>query len=269
MSTDRISLSKGELRRENIMRLLKLQGKVTIQEITEKFGCSEPTARRDLDLLEKQGGIIRSFGGAQLDASPIAFEASFTDKQQLLLLEKEAIARTAAAMVQQGDIVGLTGGSTTFLIARMLKQHQGITVVTNAVNIAMELSDSEGVQVVLTGGVMRRKSFELCGPLAEKVLEGLHIGKMFMGIDGFTVEAGMTTFSEQEAVIGALMLKRAATSYAVFDHTKAGKNSLFSIAPLTALKGCITDQKLPDAMTKYLKAHRIELFVAEKEQMEV
>lgn len=262
-------MSKGEIRRESIMRLLKLQGKVTVQEITDKFGCSEPTARRDLDVLEKQGGIIRSFGGAQLDTSPISFEASFTDKQQLLLLEKEAIARTAASMVQEGDIVGLTGGTTTFLIARMLKMHQGITVVTNAVNIAMELSDCEGVQTVLTGGVMRRKSYELCGPLAEKVLEGLHIGKMFMGIDGFTVEAGMTTFSEQESVIGKMMLERAAQTFAVFDHTKVGKTSLFSIAPLTSLAGCITDRKLPDGMANYLRAHGIELHVATMAHMEV
>jgi DeoR family transcriptional regulator, aga operon transcriptional repressor len=269
MSMDRGRLSKGEIRRENIMKLLKHQGKVTIQEITDKFGCSEPTARRDLDLLDKQGGIIRSLGGALLDASPLSFEASFTDKQQLLLLEKEAIAQSAASMVKEGDIVGLTGGTTTFLIARMLKMHQGITVVTNAVNIAMELSDCEGVQIVLTGGVMRRKNYELCGPLAEKVLEGLHIGKMFMGIDGFTIEAGMTTFSEQESVIGEMMLKRSVQTFAVFDHTKVGKTSLFSIAPLTALRGCITDQKLPDGMANYLQAHGIELHVAKKVQMEV
>lgn len=256
-------LSKGEIRRNNIIKLLKNQGKATVQEIVERYQCSEATARRDLDLLEKQGEIIRSLGGAQLSISNPIIEASFVDKQRLLWAEKEAIAQKAASLVEEGDIVGLTGGTTTFLIARHLKSFQRITVVTNAVNIAMELSDSEGVQVVLSGGVMRQKSFELCGPLAEKVLNSTHIGKMFMGIDGVTIEQGMTTFSEQEAVIGELMLKRATKTFAVFDHTKVGKASLFSIAPLTSLAGCITNQELPEHISVFLKQYDVKFFLAE------
>ncbi|SDC18646.1 transcriptional regulator, DeoR family [Paenibacillus sp. UNCCL117] len=256
--------SKGDRRREQIMNLLKRQGRVTIQEMIEKFDCSEATARRDLDVLERQGGIIRSLGGAQLE-SPAASgrEISFFEKKQLLWLEKEAIAAQAAKLVEEGDVVGLTGGTTTFLIARELKLRRGITVVTNAVNIAMELSESDGVQVVLTGGVMRRNSFELCGPLAERIIEGINIGIMFMGIDGIAEEQGLTTFSEQEADIARLMLKRSLRSYAVFDHTKAGRTSLFSMAPLTTLTGCITN-KIPDEpLRAFLEANGIALHLAE------
>ncbi|TVY00287.1 DeoR/GlpR family DNA-binding transcription regulator [Paenibacillus cremeus] len=260
--------SKGEERRERLLQMLKRQGKITIQEITEKLNCSEATARRDLDLLEKQGGIIRSLGGAQLDNSLSSGgkELHFHEKEQLLLLEKEAIAVRAAAMIQEGDVVGLSGGTTTFLIARELKLKRGITVVTNAVNIAMELSDSEDIQVVLTGGVLRRNSYELCGPLAEKIVENINIGIMFLGVDGITEEQGLTTFSEQEAQIGRLMLKRSRASYAVFDHTKAGRVSLFSIAPLDELKGCITNAMVDEGLRTVLNQQGIELILAESDR---
>lgn len=256
-------LSKGERRRAGILTLLKQQGKVNVQEIVERFACSEATARRDLDLLEKQGSVIRSIGGALLDTSPAFAESSFQEKRSVLWLEKEAIAAKAAAMVEPGDIVGLTGGTTTFLIARQLKFHTDMTVVTNAVNIAMELADSEGVQVVLTGGVMRKKSYELCGPLAESVVGNIHITKMFMGVDGVSLHAGVSTYSEQEAQIARLMLSRSAQGYAVFDHSKLEKTSLFSIVPLTALKGVITDRLEQRAVRDYLAKHGLELHEAE------
>lgn len=258
MSED-MNLSKGDKRRDSIMKLLKRQGKVTIQEIIETFHCSEATARRDLDMLEKQGGIIRSIGGAQLEGSTYPREVPFGEKQELLLLEKEAVAKLAAGMVEEGDIVGLTGGTTTFLIARALKQSKGITVVTNAVNIAMELAESSGVQVVLTGGVMRSNSYELCGPLAEKVLENINISKMFVGIDGVTAEQGITTYSELEAEIARLMIKRALHTYAVFDYTKLGKISLFNIAPLHSLKGCITNAQIKEGFQQRVKEIGVEL----------
>ncbi|MFC6227498.1 DeoR/GlpR family DNA-binding transcription regulator [Paenibacillus allorhizosphaerae] len=256
-------ISKGERRRAGIMTLLKQQGKVSIPEIIERFECSEATARRDLDLLEKQGNIIRTLGGAQLDTTLTSGETSFNEKRNLLWLEKEAIAAKAASMVEKGDIVGLTGGTTTFLIARALKFHNDITVVTNAVNIAMELADSDGVQVVLTGGVMRNKSFELCGPLAESIVNNIHIGKMFMGIDGISIDPGVTTFSELEAQIARLMLSRASQCYAVFDHTKIDKISLFAIAPLTEFKGFVTNRLESPAMLDYIEKHRMELHLTE------
>lgn len=263
MSQQSQVLSKGDKRRESIMQLLKKQGRITIQEIVDTLGCSEATARRDLDVLEKQGGIIRSFGGAQLDPGLTGRELPFQEKKELLLLEKEAVARKAASLVREGDVVALTGGTTTFLIARELRMHSRITVVTNAVNIAMELSGCEGVQVVLTGGVMRHNSYELCGPLAEKIVDSIHISKMFMGIDGISSEAGLTTFNELEADIARLMLKRSREMYAVFDHTKVGRASLFGVAPLDSLHGCVTNQAPSGELAAQLRRLDIPVYVAE------
>lgn len=256
-------LSKGDKRREAIMQEIKRQGKITVQEIIDTFHCSEATARRDLDLLVKKGGLFRSLGGVRLDT--VSIELPFNEKRELLLLEKEAIAEKAASMVEPGDIVGLTGGTTTFLIARHLKRHRHITVVTNAVNIAMELADS-GVQIVLTGGVMRSNSFELCGPLAEKIVESLNIGKMFMGVDGITAEHGLTTFSEQEADIARLMIKRSIQTIAVFDRTKVGRTSLFSAAPLSTVSACITDAPVGGSVADMLGRLGIPVHVAGADQ---
>jgi DeoR family transcriptional regulator of aga operon len=254
-------LSKGDKRRQNIMNLLKRQGKITIQEIIEHFDCSEATARRDLDEL-KYAGIIRSLGGAQLEGYSEGKEVPFQDKRQHLRLEKEAIAAKAASLIEEGDVIGLTGGTTTFLIAKAIKFRKNITVVTNAVNIAMELSEGEDIQVVLTGGVMRKNSYELCGPLAEKTVEDLNIGKMFLGVDGVTVQQGITTFSETEAFIAKLLMERSLQTIAVFDHTKVGKASLFGIAALSSLHGCITDQTLDDALDTHLQKSQVELYIA-------
>jgi DeoR family transcriptional regulator of aga operon len=139
-------------------------------------------------------------------------------------------------------------------------------VVTNAVNIAMELSEGSDVQVVLTGGVMRRNSYELCGPLAEKTVEGLNISKMFLGVDGLAIQQGITTFSELEADIAKMLIQRSLQTYAVFDHTKVGKASLFGVAPLDCLYACITNQALDEEFAAYLKQLQIELYIADSNE---
>ncbi|SFK72398.1 transcriptional regulator, DeoR family [Paenibacillus sp. 1_12] len=257
-------LTKGEERRSRIMNALKAHGRLTIQEIIEKFNCSEATARRDLDVLVKKEGVIRTIGGAQWEGFTANREASFQEKKQLLWLEKEAIATASASLIEEGDVIGLSGGTTTFLIAKAIKNKRNITVVTNAVNIAMELADSEGVQVVLTGGVMRKNSFELCGPLAEKVVEDLNIGKMFLGADGLSLEHGVTTYSELEAQIGQLLLKRSKTRIAVLDHSKIGKASLFGIVPLSSLDICVTDAVLDPELATALAQAKVTVYLADQ-----
>jgi DeoR family transcriptional regulator of aga operon len=257
------TLSKGELRREKVLNFLKTHGRITLQEMIDGFDCSEATARRDLDLMEKSGVIIRTLGGALYEGGTYSREVPFHEKKQHLWLEKEAIAAKAASLVNVGDIVGLTGGTTTFLIAKALKDKPGITVVTNAVNIAVELAEAEGIQVVVTGGVMRNKSFELCGPLAEKMLEEINITKMFIGIDGIKAEQGLTTYSELEAQIAKLLIKCSSQSIAVFDHTKADRASLFHIAPLTSIHACVTDADLDDNLMKEIKNSKVTLYKAE------
>jgi DeoR family transcriptional regulator of aga operon len=249
-------------RQEQALAYLERYGSISLAEMTEKFDCSEATARRDLDDLEKTGRVIRTMGGgAKYEGGGIIREVPFREKQSELFREKEAIAEKAASLVEEGDVIGLTGGTTTFLIAKALKKRRNITVVTNAVNIAMELAESDELQVVLTGGVLRNKSFELCGPLAEQTVRALNIHKMFMGIDGIT-EQGVSTYSELEANIASLLMKRSDRTIAVFDRTKIGKSSLFHVAALTELHACITDEKPAAQLYEALDHRNVKVYTA-------
>lgn len=235
--------SKGELRRAKMLERIKEGGKATIDELIQATDSSIATVRRDLEVLEKSRQIIRTIGGAIYDENGGRnAELAFADKRFVNSAGKERIAAKAAALVQEGDVVCLTGGTTTFLIARALKHRRNITIVTNAVNIANELIDAEGVQVVVTGGVMRHKSSELIGPLAESMIEKLNIAKMFLGVDGVSREHGFTTHSELEARIAQLLIARTSEVYAVFDTAKRDKSALFTILPYDAATGFITDQ---------------------------
>lgn len=256
-------LSKGRRRREQLMTVLKQQGRISVQEIVERFGVSEATARRDLDAMERTEPLIRTIGGAKYDGLHATRDVPFAEKTGLSYLEKERIAATAASLILEGDIVGLSGGTTNFLLAKLLKARRGITVVTNAVNIAMELAGSD-IAVMVTGGMMRHNSFELCGPLGEELIGRLHIGKMFMGVDGVSAASGVTTYSEQEAQIAKALMARSQATYAVFDHTKVDRTSLFAIAPLSGLQGLITDEPLAGDLAREAAANGIDVVLAEQ-----
>ncbi|WP_274652215.1 DeoR/GlpR family DNA-binding transcription regulator [Paenibacillus humicola] len=256
-----VQTSKGQLRRERLLNVLKRQGRITIQEVVERFGVSEATARRDLELMEKSGPVIRTMGGAMYDGMNAVRELPFAEKEGLSYVEKERIAGAANELIEEGDVVGLSGGTTNHFLAKLLKTRRGITVVTNAVNVAMELGGSD-IQVVVTGGIMRHNSFELCGPLGEGMIAHLNIAKMFLGVDGVSSTGGITTYSEQEAQIAKAMMARSQATYAMFDHTKIGRTSLFSIAPLGSLQGLITDRPLPPQLSAAANAHGISQYVA-------
>ncbi|MFF2480594.1 DeoR/GlpR family DNA-binding transcription regulator [Paenibacillus sp. NPDC058071] len=263
MADASVSASKGQRRREAILQVLKQQGRITIQEMVERFDCSEATARRDLEQMEALYPIIRTIGGAMYDGMNTVRDIGFAEREGLSYLEKERIAAKAAALINEGDVIGLSGGTTNYLLAKLLKHRSGITVVTNAVNIALELAGSE-VQVVVTGGIMRHNSFELCGPLGEGMVSHLNIGKMFIGVDGISAAGGITTYSEQEAQIAKAMIKRSHVTYAVFDQTKVGKTSLFSIASLEELQAFITDVAVPAELEEAANKQGIQIHVADQ-----
>lgn len=236
--------SKSGLRRTKILEYVKLHGKISVQELIQEFNCSEATARRDLDWLDKSGKVIRTIGGALYEGNlrQEPSEIAFSDKQFSLQAEKEKIAQIAASLVQEGDVVCLTGGTTTFFIARALKNHSRITIVTNAVNIAAELADAEGIRVVVIGGVMRAKSYELIGPLAESIVKQVNVTKMFLGVDGVSREHGFTMHSELESSIAQQLILRSSEVYPVFDDSKLEKSALFTIIPLSKATGIITNK---------------------------
>jgi len=231
------------------MKMLRESGTVTVGGIMERFGVSEATARRDLETLEQEKKLVRTFGGAILET--VRTEIPFYRKMDLNPEAKKELADKALPLIRDGDVIGLTGGSTTMAIARALQQQtfERLTVVTNAINIAYELAGKPGLQLVVTGGVIRTQSFELSGPLADATLGELTIQRTFVGADGVSLARGITTFDELEAHTNRVMMRHSFETYVVADHSKWNRDSVFRISDLSDVTALLTDSGL-DAATR-------------------
>ena len=180
------------------------------------------------------------------------------EKEKLHRKEKLAIAAAAADLVKEGQVVILDSGTTTTAIARALREFQNLTIVTNAVNIAAELSGA-AVEVILTGGTLRKNSFSLVGPIAEETLRRLNADILFLGVDGFDVQYGLSTPNILEAKVNRVMVEVAKRTVAVCDSSKFGRRSLSLIVPPSALHEVITDRAAPKADLRTLKKAGIEV----------
>lgn len=233
----------NEERRRHILDILNREGRVLVVDLAKQFRTSQVTIRKDLDVLQAQGRIHRSHGGA-LPASDSALDdPTLREKEKLHRKEKLQIAAAAADMVAEGQVVILDSGTTTTAIARKLREFENLTIITNAVNIAAELSGSS-LEVILTGGTLRKNSFSLVGPVADETLRRLNADILFLGVDGFDVQHGLTTPNLLEAKVNRTMMEVARTVVVVCDSSKFGRRALSSIAPPSAVHHLITDKDI-------------------------
>jgi DeoR family transcriptional regulator of aga operon len=248
-------------RRQHILGLLQNDGRVLVAELSSQLGISQITIRKDLDHLEAKGLIQRTHGGALPVQTGALFDPSLQEKQKQHSHEKQRIAAAAARLVQEGQCVMLDSGTTTTAIAQALRRFSQLTVITNAVNIAAELAGTN-FDVILTGGTLRKNSFSLVGPLAEDVLEEMHADILFLGVDGFDVELGVTTPNVLESRVNRAMVKAARRVVAVCDSTKFGRRSLSRIVSPSAIHQVITDKSVPQQIVDSLQSQNIEVTIA-------
>jgi DeoR family transcriptional regulator, aga operon transcriptional repressor len=248
----------NEERRRLILEILNRDGRVLVGALAKHFHTSQVTIRKDLDLLQAQGRIHRTHGGA-LPARESALEdPTLREKEKLHRKEKLQIAAAAARMVREGQVVILDSGTTTTAIARALREFENLTIITNAVNIAAELSGS-ALEVILTGGTLRKNSFSLVGPIAEETLHRLNADILFLAVDGFDTHYGLSTPNLLEAKVNRAMMDVARVTVAVCDSSKFGRRSLSSIAPFSAVHHLITDRGIPKADLAALKKTTIQV----------
>lgn len=245
-------------RRQHILSLIQSQGRVLVSELSRSLGISAITIRKDLEHLHSKGLIQRTHGGALRLQSGALFDPSLQEKQKQYAREKQRIAAAAAEMVEEGQCVMLDSGTTTTAVAHALKKFSHLTVITNAVNIAADLS-STNFEVILVGGSLRKNSFSLVGPLAEDVLEEMHSDILFLGVDGFDLEVGVTTPNFLESRVNRAMVKAAKRVVAVCDSTKFGRRSLSRIAPPSSIHCVITDKNLHQETEEGLRSLGVEL----------
>jgi DeoR family transcriptional regulator of aga operon len=257
MPNKRVSVLNEE-RRRAIIDFVNRKGRARVGELAARFGSSEITIRRDLDLLHERGLIYRTHGGALPIRSGLDSDRDLTQRELQHPREKSRIAAAAVRMIQEGQSIILDSGSTTTAIARALHGFQQLTVITNAINIAAELAGSR-IDVILTGGMLRKNSYSLVGPIAEESLRHLKADLLFLGVDGFDTHSGVSTPNLLEAQLNRLMVNVASRVVAVCDSSKFGRSSLSSIAAISNIHGVITDKQIPKADLRALKRAGVEL----------
>jgi DeoR family transcriptional regulator, aga operon transcriptional repressor len=248
----------NEERRRAILESINRDGRVLVRELARHFDTSEVTIRKDLEILHAHGLIHRTHGGALPSRETALSDPTLREKERLHRKEKHRIAEAAAAMTSEGQVVVLDSGSTTTAIARALRRFHNLTVVTNSVNIAAELAGTD-LDVILTGGTLRKNSFSLVGPIAEETLKRLNADILFLAVDGFDVHYGLSTPNLLEAKVNRVMVDVSKTVVAVCDASKFGRRSLSLIVPPSAVHRVITDHAAPKSDINKLKKNGIEV----------
>ena len=258
--------SKTDQRANEILRLLLRHGKTSIEELTEVFGTSPASVRRDLVRLEERGLVHRTHGGAMLAEQavyePFRFDASFQVREDRFALEKQRIATSASGLIEEGETIGLTAGTTTTQLARCLRQRNNLRVFTNAVNIGMELSSSSGLAVNLTGGSMRwAGAFSLIGPTAIDYLKIVVMDRVFIGVCGVDAERGATTIEPDEAAVFRVMAGQAKQVVVIADSSKVGMVSPAVICGPKEIDVLITDDGASEQMLAGFKRIGVKVLI--------
>ncbi len=222
------------------------------------LGVSDMTVRRDIDILAGAGLIQKVHGGAKVPGSLRTDEPGFEKKSVREEAEKSAIAREALSFVTPGSAIGLSAGTTTWALAKLLRPIEGLTIVTNSIQVAdvfyrtAARKDGSRTSVILTGG-LRTPSAALVGAVADRAIESLHVDRLFLGVHGMDAAAGLTTPNLAEAHTNAAFISRARQVVVLADSSKWSTIGLATIAPLTAVDILITDDGLPAAAREALR----------------
>ena len=244
-------------RHSEILRLVSETGRVSVSDLSQRFGVSEVTIRSDLQVLASQKLLVRTYGGAVSSNQSVSV-LPLTTRLQLQAQEKRRIGQAAADMVSDGDAIFLDTSSTTLAIAKYLKQHRYLTIITNSLAVAQEMLDAPGSDVVMPGGRLRRDTASLVGTDGLEMLRKFHIQTGFFGAHGITLEAGLTDVSADEAEVKRPLVAMCLQVIAVFDSTKWGKVGLASFAELEQIDRIITDEA-PVEMAKQVHSLGVEL----------
>jgi DeoR/GlpR family transcriptional regulator of sugar metabolism len=242
-----------EERRQQVLTRIQEAGRISVAELSQAFGVSEVTIRLDLQALADQQLIVRTHGGA-VPADAGLSERTLALRLQQQVQEKSRIGEAGAAMVANGDAVALDSSSTALAVAQHLKARRHLTVVTNSLAVAQEMLTSPGVNVVMSGGRLRRDMASLVGTDGLSVLHKFNIRLGFFGAHGITIEDGLTDVSDEEAEVKRGLVGMCRQVIAVLDATKWGKVGLVSFAPIERVDVVITDSHAPANLVAQVRA---------------
>jgi DeoR family fructose operon transcriptional repressor len=243
----------AEERRNKILEVLQQSGRLKVDELARDLGVSKVTIRQDLERLERRGLLRRAHGGAILSGR-VGFERPFQVEEASFLSEKERIGKAAAGLIKAGETVILDVGTTVTAAARQLKNHPGLTVITNALNIALLFEDSPQINVLVTGGTLRPQQHSLVNPYGKLLLEQIRADVALIGVNGVSAAYGLSNVNVAEAEMKQLFIKAAARRIVLADSGKIGKVAFARFATISDIDHLITDdQTAPEELTKLRK----------------
>jgi len=247
-------------RHQFILDQLQREGRVSVFELCKELKVSSVTIRKDLKLLEKKNLLFRSHGGANA-FNPYTADRPVNEKEKLQSSEKADIATVAAQLIEPNDSIIIASGTTVLALAKKIQIKESLTVVTSALNVAIELNKHPNVEVIQLGGSLRKSSSSVTGPYAESTLNDFFCTKLFLGVDGIDLEMGLTTTNSMEAQLNRHMIRQSQKIIVLTDSTKFGKRGFGRICGLEEIDQVITDSGIPEHYKKDLEALGIEVTV--------
>ncbi|MFD2922320.1 DeoR/GlpR family DNA-binding transcription regulator [Halobacillus naozhouensis] len=245
-------------RQQKIVELVNERKSIRVTELSQAFSVTEETIRRDLEKLEREKKLSRSHGGAISVNSSDSLEIPYAEREVTNVEEKKEIALEAVKQVHEGDKVILDASTTAWYMAKALPDIQ-ITVLTNSIKVAMELSSKKQVTVISTGGVLLPKSLSYVGPLAEASLDTYHVNKAFISCKGVHLERGISESNEQQARIKKKMIDSADVVFIMIDSSKFGVQAFSKLYDLEVVDHIITDQKMDSRIVQQLHDKSLNL----------
>lgn len=249
-------------RRNKLMSLLNEKDSISVQEAAAYFGVAEETIRRDMSTLEEQKLLVRTHGGALL-AGGAKPEISYEMRKKINISGKDRIGREASKLVSDGDTIILDASTSAFFLAKHIKGKKGVTVITNAENVIKELSGESDIEIISTGGVLRRKSMSYVGRIAEDALRNYHANILFFSCMGFSPDRGLTDSNGQESDIKKIMIACSQAVCLLCDQTKFDAVGYASTARAEDIDILITDKQPEGDFLECIDSLGIRLVVTE------
>lgn len=255
-----------EERRSIILNTLHNNGRVNVASLVDTFGVSEVSIRKDLSVLEEKQLLVRVKGGAiNINQYGEYDDNSITEKQKIHAREKQILGKYAASLICDNETIIIDSGTTMMEIAKNLDHLKRLTIITNALDIAITLNKYEKFSVILLGGNMRALSYSTVGMLAEQAMKNFYCDKLFLGVDSFNVKDGMSTPNLEEASLNQAMIAAAKDVIAVFDSSKFGKRGFAHIAKMDKINMIITDSNISNEYRQYIESAGIKLEIVQLE----
>lgn len=247
-------------RHQRIMNKLSQEGSINVLDLCNELSVSSVTIRKDLKFLEDRNLLYRTHGGATL-SNPYASDRSVNEKEKIKSGEKSSIGAAAASLIQPNDCILIASGTTVLSLAKHIHPKSNLTVITAALNVALELIHHPGIEVIQLGGILRKSSSSVTGTYAEKILDDFSCSKLFLGVDGIDTEFGLTTTNMMEAQLNRKMIAASQKTIVLADSSKFGKRGFGRICGLEDIEQVITDSGISDHMVKTLKGMGIEVTI--------